>query len=72
MKPNAVPVREAARLKGMTMPGIYYALKRGKLNKAEVAGLTLVLLDSTFESYTPNPKLTGPRGPYKGGSRSGR
>ena len=72
MKPNAVPVREAARLKGMTTPGIYYALKRGKLNKAEVAGLTLVLLDSAFESYTPNPKLIGPRGPRKGGSRSGR
>jgi hypothetical protein len=63
MKPNAIPVREAARLKGVTRGGLYHAIRTGKVNTAEVGGYTLVLCDRAFRDYTPNPKLAGPRQP---------
>ena len=62
MIPNAVPVREAARRKGIGTTGIYAAIRRGALKVADVEGYTLVLLDDAFEAYTPDPRKVGQRG----------
>ena len=69
MKPNAVPVKEGAHLKGVEPPAIRYALKTKKLNAARVRGPVLVLLDAAFKAYTPNPKRVGPRGSQKRAAR---